>query len=144
MKHSFIGTVQAPYKIIWDNPKAVLCYLVMYDKKEVTVTIDDGRIRKGRSNNQNNYYWGQIVTPLANFMGYTVVKDLHYDLRKKFLFEILEIKTPKGTKQFARVKSTTDLSTTEAENYYSKIREWALVEYGFEIPLPNEGMDMRI
>lgn len=145
MKHSFIGTIQAPYKIIWENPKAVLFYLLMYDKKEVTVTIDDGKISKKRSLPENNYYWGCIVTPLAEYMGYTVPKNLHYDLRKLFLFEIKEFKTAKGeTKRRREVKSTTELSTQEAEEYYAKIRQWALTDYDFFIPLPNESMDMRI
>lgn len=83
-----------------------------------------------RSDKQNSYYWAVIVTTLANNFGYSP-EEMHDALKLQFL-RVVEPGKPD------RTRSTAELSTIEAEEYYETIRAWALTEYGINIPLPNE------
>lgn len=87
--------------------------------------------RKPRSNQENNYYWGVIVQMIADHLGLSP-EDVHHELRRMFL------RKDDGTKAFAITRSTTELFTVEAEDFYSKCRMWAAQELNLYIPLPNE------
>ena len=41
-------------------------------------------------------------------------------------------------KKIRVVKSTTELSTVEFEDYLDRIRRWARIKLRFDIPLPND------
>ena len=60
--------------------------------------------------------------------------DFHIYFRSKFLQATKEI----NGEMIEYTRSTTELKTMEAEDYYSKIRMFASVEIGCFIPLPNE------
>lgn len=83
-----------------------------------------------RSDKENRYYWAVIVKTLADFCGYTS-EEMHEALKWQFL----KVVTPGKPN---KVRSTSDLTTVEAEEYYESIRQWAAQEYGVIIPLPNE------
>ena len=87
--------------------------------------------RKPRSKKENNYYWGVIVQMIADHYG-VLPEETHYELRRMFL------RKDNGLKDFAITRSTTELFTYEAEDYYAKCRMWASQELGLYIPLPNE------
>ena len=97
---------------------------------DVELTV--GKPRKQRSNAENNYYWGVIIEILRNHIGYTA-EEMHEALKWKFLKRHGE-----KVYQLPTIRSTADLSTVEFENYMSEIREWASIEMGCYIPLPNE------
>ena len=85
---------------------------------------------KPRSIEQNNYYWGVIIKMIADEMGHYGREEMlriHDALRHMFLCDDGLIP-----------KSTTDLSTVQAEEYYAKIRMWASEFLNLYIPLPNE------
>lgn len=93
--------------------------------------------QKMRSLPQNKYYFKVIVEILSDHLGYT--KDqIHELLKEEFLYEILHIKTKDGIKEKKIVRSTTELTTAEAEKFYSDIRQWASLELNCYIPEPNE------
>ncbi len=102
--------------------------LAHYEGKEVSLSM--GPRRKPRSMEQNSYYWGVIVSLLADYLGYTL-DEMHEALRAKFLCVDPTVKLPK-------YRSTAQLSTSDAEDYYRRVREWAAIELSFYIPLPNE------
>lgn len=83
-----------------------------------------------RSRNQNDYYWAVLIDILSNHFGYSP-DEMHEALKWEFLRTVEPGKPD-------RVKSTTELTTIEAEAYYEHIRRWAAAEYDIYIPLPSE------
>lgn len=115
------------------NARLNLDHREMFDKYlhtlsgEVQVIVR--KKRKDRSNNQNRYYFGVIIKILSDETGY-FPQEIHEAMKIKFL-------QIEGAK-FPVARSTSDLSTVETEDYYSKIRMWASSELGIYIPNPNE------
>lgn len=95
--------------------------------------------RKDRSNQQNRYYWGVVLKALGDHTGYTP-DEIHEFLKQNFLHRnYIRIVTKKGTPLKANiVRSTTDLTTTEFEDFMTKVRQWASLELSCWIPEPNE------
>ena len=94
---------------------------------DVELTLE--KVKKQRSNNQNRYYWGVVVELLSKELGYTT-EETHEALKYKFLM------VEKGV--LPTVKSTTDLTTQEFEEFMSRVREWSSVFLNCYIPDPNE------
>ncbi len=92
---------------------------------------------KGRSNPQNSAYWGLIVTPFAEHLGYTV-EECH-DLLKENCNYVIEHKPDRNgvIKEIKRVKSTTVLTTVEFSEYQRKCRMFAN-QWGCYCQEPNE------
>jgi len=90
--------------------------------------------RKTRSLAENRYYWGIILTYIADETGYSK-EEAHQIFGRMFLR--YDKQMPDGTTE-AFVRSTTSLNTMELEEYLEKIRIFALSELGTYIPLPNE------
>lgn len=95
------------------------------------VEIDIRKPRKPRSDQENKYYWGVVVKMIAEHQG-EFPEKIHEGLRSAFL-KVCE-------KPLLIVKSTTELSTVEMEEYLANVRQWAATELtpGLYIPLPNE------
>ena len=100
-------------------------------KKGITVTIKTNR--KLKSNQQRGYYWGVIVRTLSEGLGFFRYDDhlVHEGLKELFC----PVKTNKAG---FKVRSTELLDKKETEEYYSKCRMYASIEFGIFIPLPNE------
>lgn len=80
---------------------------------------------KGRSNPQNSAYWGLIVTPLADYLALTT-EQCHDLLKYKFNKEIIYKENRQGKmEEIVKIKSTTNLTTVEHNEYCSQIRIWA-------------------
>ena len=88
------------------------------------------RKTKARSSRQNKYYWGIIVPMIAQEVGYDFNTEAHEALKFMFLRQ-----TKNG---LTSLRSTSDLKTTEFEDYMTKCRKWASEFLGLYIPLPNE------
>lgn len=132
-KELFFGAVDAEGKLKLERKDRFQQALRRFAGKEVQLTID--RRTDGRTNNQNRYYWGAVVTPLAEYLGYADPEELHEILKAKFL------------RRFARNErigfvayagSTVKLDTLKFEEYLEKIRTWALADLNFKIALPGE------
>lgn len=93
---------------------------------------------KFRSVQQNRYYW-LIVTMLSEHTGFTK-DEMHSVLKTKFL------KTEKVHEDsgliFEYVRSTTELTTTEYEDYLESVRRFAAEDFGIELPMPNEQLEL--
>lgn len=100
--------------------------------KEISIVIK--RYHKGRSADQNAYYWGVVVKMIGDEIGMTM-DEAHDLLRGRFLRRgILYNK-----KRYWTTLSTRDLDTVGMEDYLTQIRTWASFEFkGMKIPLPNE------
>lgn len=74
------------------------------------------KARYGISTKQIRYYRGVILPPLADYFGYTV-KEMHEVIKAEFLTETLIPKFDKR-RRHKIVKSTTDLTTMQAEDLF--------------------------
>ena len=104
------------------------------DGKKVKLPLSGLTDKKVRSIEQNNYYWGVVLTILADHCGYIgpgEKEDLHNELRSMFLVYI-------GKMGEACVQSTTKLDTEIFEKYLEAVRTFAMNFHQCYIPLPNE------
>jgi len=114
-------------KLVFNNPETYYRYLRSLNNKSVEVVI---RLpRKDRSNPQNRYMWGVVYELLSETTGYTP-SEIHDSMRMLFLQDNL--------RKIPTLRSTTELTTVEMENYLEQIRQWAAQELNCNIPLPNE------
>ena len=109
------------------NKNAFIDSFKAYEGKKCEVSV--GAIK--RSNNQNGYLWGVVYELIREECGYLVSDEVHDEMRALFWFKI-------GVSGEKILKSTTDMSTFEMEDYLSKIRVWASSFLGLPLPLPNE------
>ncbi len=96
-------------------------------------------IIKIRSRQQQGYYWGVILKYIADETGNNA-ETVHEEMKRMYL-KIGEKRL--GNRIVDVTRSTSDLTTVETEEYYSKIRSWAGSKpedggLGIMIPLPNE------
>ena len=95
--------------------------------------------RASRSELQNNWYWGQFVTPFANYLRvnkpHFTNEMAHEALRRMFLEE--SICDESTGKIYTYVKSTTQLSTTEFSEYLDKCGAVLLLDCGIHVPDPS-------
>lgn len=117
-------------KLKFEDPTTLSMYLSFLNNKEVQVVIE--RKKKKRSNAENNYYFGVVIEILSKHFGYEK-EDMHQALKLLFLKVHPEGKPP-------YVKSTTELTTVEMEEYLETIRRWSITEYNVLIPEPNENI----
>ena len=96
---------------------------------DCNVEIKLRRQRNSRSEQQNAYYWGVVISMMAYKYGDTPM-NIHEQMKYEFLLDRT------GTRPM--VKSTTDLNTVEMEDYLQKVRDLASMEMELYIPLPNE------
>jgi len=131
----FIGKVEGS-KFLPENATAFINHVQGYEGKQVCVTLKRKSERKIRSDNENRYYWGVVVKILANEWGFLPSEGLrvHSIIKEQFLVEPVEVRG----KILKEEVSTSTLTTVEFESLMSTIREWASVEFGVYIPLPNE------
>lgn len=128
MTKKHFGTVsQGKFKPA--DPVAFKLDFCRHEGKQVYVTID--KQTKKRSNNQNSYYWGVVIELLREAAGYTP-NEMHDALRMEFL------RTNKGNCQLPTIRSTTELTTGEMENYLEACRQLGAKTYGLYIPTPSE------
>ena len=93
------------------------------------VELQMRKFRKKRTLPQNAFYFGVLVPTLAEHIGLDV-DEMHEQLKRHFLSERID-------ENFARVKSTTELSTEEFSRYMEDCQRLA-AEYGVDVPMPNE------
>ena len=92
-----------------------------------------GRRTTGKTpekSNQNGYYWAVVIPELANHLGYAP-DEMNEALKYKFLRK-------GGSDELPKIGSTTTMDKVQFEDFMEMIRIFALVEYGLNIPLPNE------
>jgi hypothetical protein len=99
------------------------------------------QLRKNRrSIEQNAYYWG-VVVPMVRAGLYDAgwrysITDTHQELKRMFL---LREKVNENTGEVREyIASTTELTTTEMNDYWAEIWQWAAEYLNIQIPEPNE------
>jgi hypothetical protein len=127
MKPIFRGIIKEG-KIKFDDPSRYLVHLSNLEGQRFELTIE--KERRGRTLNQNSYYWSVIIEILGNHFGYEA-EEMHEALKIKFL------KKHEDT-DLVTVGSTTKLSTKEFGEYLDKIMRWAATEHQCYIPEAGE------
>jgi len=94
--------------------------------KRVNVTVST--YKKHRSNPQNKYYFKVVVGLIAEEIGDTV-ENTHEALKAKFLYDM--------SGELPKVRSTTDLSTVEFDEYMEAVKRWASEYLNIYIPDPE-------
>ena len=107
-------------------------------KGEVRVTV--GRKERIRSIPQNSYYWGVLVKMIADYIGEAELELVHEAIGLKFAG--IPAGDGKAGRSLLIRKSTTDMTTLEFEEYLEKCRNFASLELGIRIPLPNEILEI--
>lgn len=92
---------------------------------------------KLRSLRQNRYYWAVVISELSAELGHSE-DEMHEIFKTMFLTNEVDLVTKSGNKHFNITKSTTELTTAKMEVYLEKIRQFADLELGIYLPLPNE------
>ena len=107
--------------------------LIKLDGKDLFCVLES--IYKQRSIPENRYLFGVIIkilrTETEDFGGWNAIEVYRW-LEWKFLNDYPETEKPEPWK-FIK-----ELSTVNFEELMDRIREWAAVELGCYIPLPNE------
>jgi hypothetical protein len=119
--------------------------IATFEGKQIVIKIE--KAKKKRSNPQNSYLWGVVVPIVQNTLkevGHTLTKEQTHDLMKlKFLKEILIVDESTG-ETIERIKSTTELSTSQMMDYFAGIREWIFDFFGVTIPEPNQDLTLTL
>jgi hypothetical protein len=124
------ATVTDQSELRFDSPIVLRVHLERLRGRRVSVKIDPAR--KRRTLPENAYYWGVVLTMIAEETGHTP-EEVHHSEPIEALRRTLDDKLGWIT------GSTTDFSTVEFEDYLTRIRAWAATCLGLFIPLPNEG-----
>lgn len=90
--------------------------------------------RAQRTLQQSRYYWGVVLSYLAEETGYT--KDEAHQLMQRMFLKYVKDVSDGRSETF--VRSTTSLNTAEMNDYIEQIRIFAVSELGVYIPEPNE------
>lgn len=126
------------------NRNLLIDAIQSFEGKEITITIE--KAKKQRSNCQNAYYWGIVIVILKSCLKSTgnnlSDNDVHDLLRLKFLKETISIKEETG-EVIERVKSTTELTTTQFMDYIAEIQQFSAEYFDVIIPDPNSEITLN-
>jgi hypothetical protein len=106
--------------------------------KDGEVLIRLERAHATRSQQQNAWYWSQVVGQVAQHTGYTA-DEIHEIYKAKFIPKHLAITDGNGEirGEFVLGGSTVKLDTQAFADYCERIREWAADELNVVIPDPD-------
>lgn len=116
-----------------------------YDELDGTYWVKWDKVKKGKSRDNENYYWRCIIRPLAESIGYQRNEEdyLHDWLLNEFSFEIVD--GPDGSPYKRVIRSTDEKFDSHWQHkYHEQIRVWAATQLDFKIALPNEDVNEPI
>ena len=105
--------------------------------KDWNYVIEIKKEFKKRTLAENRYYW--MIISLFACEIWVSVDDLHNEMKYCFLRTVFEWI---DWNEIYKIKSTTELSTKDFEQYLECIRRKALEEYNLQIPLPKESWNL--
>ena len=99
---------------------------------EIEYTI--GKWVKNRTLQQNSYYWGWVMGYILEYCGYerNEAQGVHEYLKFLFLMDHEE------DKKIPRVRGTKDMTTAEFTHWIERVKRWAAIELGVNIPNIDE------
>jgi hypothetical protein len=114
-----------------------LCRMIMHKSLPFKVALQE--IYPTRSLESNDYYWGFVVTPVAEATGQDP-DEVHEEWKRKFNFkgEIRYNRRTKKMQWYVGAGSTTELTDREIWEYIMKCRAEAELDLHLTIMMPNE------
>ena len=126
------------------NRNLIIDAIKSFEGCDVLITLE--KPKKKRSNPQNAFYYGVIIPIVQNCLrdaGYLMTNEATHDLIKlKFLKEVILTNEETG-EIVERVKSTTELSTSQFMDFVAEIRAFTNEYFGTDIPEPNENLTLQ-
>ena len=121
------------------NRNLILNALETFEGQEVILTIQ--KAKKRRSNPQNSFYHGVVIPIMQQCLkdaGYLMTNESVHDMLKlRFLKESILVNEESG-EYIERIKSTTELTTTQFSEYILDIQKFAVEYFNVVIPDPNQ------
>jgi hypothetical protein len=121
------------------NRNLILNALETFEGQEVILTIQ--KAKKRRSNPQNSFYHGVVIPIMQQALkdaGYLMTNESVHDMLKlRFLKESILVNENTG-EYIERIKSTTELTTTQFAEYILDIQKFAVEYFNVQIPDPNQ------
>jgi len=115
-----------------------------FENKDIVIRIE--KKKKKRSSQQNAFLWGCVLPLMQQALKETgnlmTLNDVHELLKLRFLKETILVNEDTG-QIVERIKSTTELSTSQFMDYISEITVFASEYFGIEIPQPNENITLK-
>ncbi len=118
-------------RILWDGLDGKRFDVIKKHLAGEQIEVVIGKRKKKRSLRQNAYMWAVVNPMIAEAAGYSTAEEAHDALRMHFLLVHNEERPD-------TIRSTTELTTVEMEEYLAKCRQLAAELWGIYIPEPNE------
>ena len=119
--------------------------IATFENKQVVIKIE--KFKKKRSTQQNRFYYGVIIPIVQNCLkeaGHIMTNESTHDLIKlKFLKETLFVNETTG-EVIERIKSTTELSTSQFMDLLAEINNFTFEYFGVSIPSPNDDLTLKL
>lgn len=116
-----------------------------FEGKNITITIE--RTRNKRTNPQNKWYWG-LAVPMVQHrlseLGELMSKESTHNLLKVAVMKIDpslimdEVIIESTAEVLERMRSTSELSTTEFMAFKNHVQQWAIETLDIDIPDPDQ------
>lgn len=123
-----------------------MCETIIRNFAGMDIQITVEKKKRGRSLEQNKYYWCVIVPLICAGLqdaGYRIGKEGTHEFLKA-TFHRVELVNENTGEVLPSVGSTAKMSTVEMMEYFAKITEWAVEFLGVEIPAPNEQIKINL
>jgi hypothetical protein len=121
------------------NRNFILNAVKTFEGQEVILTIQ--KAKKRRTTPQNSFYHGVVVPIMQQALkdsGYLMTNESVHDMLKlRFLKESILVNENTG-EYIERIKSTTELTTTQFAEYILDIQKFAVEYFNVIIPDPNQ------
>jgi hypothetical protein len=144
MKFEFYSTVEQGK--LKRNRGLVAEAIQSFEGKTIEITIR--KARNKRSNNQNRYLWGCVYPILRQGfkdLGTLMTLEQVHSFMKDYFIQhqpesiiIREVHIPNSDTTVKTIKSTTELTPTEFNEYKNELQHFGVEMLGVDIPDPNE------
>lgn len=126
------------------NRNLIIDAIKSFEGCDVLITLE--KPKKKRSNPQNAFYYGVVIPIVQNCLrdaGYLMTNEATHDLIKlKFLKETILTNEETG-EIVERVKSTTELSTSQFMDFVAEISIFTNEYFGVNLPQPNDDLTLQ-
>ena len=128
------------------NINQILDAVSSFEGKDCIFTIE--KVKKTRSNPQNNFYWGVVLPIVQNGLKeatgeFRTAENIHYNILLKMFAPEREIINTDTGECISEKISSSEMTTSQFMDYIVDIQKWAAEFLGVDIPDPNEKIELN-